>query len=201
MFGQKVAYHTINYQLSAQDSTYGEMPVATYNSSQDVIMMIELTEDSIMLGKFGFESEDEVTAYITISSFKAAFPSTEEPKSGDVFTLDEYGNDRPGDRGGKSFEITQRLDQEVGTINPLMGHYVWQIKARRLDFTFEPGLSAEKGSSQLTDDSFAGRLSGYTNPQINVKSSDDASDADADSKTIFDYTDFGDNDDVYGDYY
>jgi hypothetical protein len=44
-------------------------------------------------------------------------------------------------------------------------------------------------------------LSGYTNPQINVKSSDDASDADTDSKTIFDYTDFGDNDDVYGDYY
>ena len=70
MFGQKVAYHTIDYQLSAQDAIYGEMPVATYNPSKDIVMMIELTEDSIMLGKFGLESEDEVTAYIPISSEK-----------------------------------------------------------------------------------------------------------------------------------
>lgn len=201
MFGVDVVYYTLNYQLSAQDPIYGEMPNASYSTGQNIVMMLELTEQSIMLGKFGLEAEDEVTAFVTISSFKTKFPSIEEPKAGDVFTLEEFGDDRPGNRGGKSFEITERIDQEISKLNPLMGHYVWQIKARRLDYTFEPGLSPEKGAQQLTDSLSAGRLPGHTNPEISVKSTTDTSDVDTQSKTVFDYTDFGDNDDVYGDYY
>ena len=122
-----------------------------------------------------------------------------EPKSGDVFTLSEYGDDRPEGRGGKSFEVTQRLDQESSKINPLMGHYVWMVNAKRLEYTFNPGLTAEKKSDQVTDTSFSGRLSGHTNPQTNTKV-DSTNDSTTESKKIFDFTTDGD-DDVYGDYY
>jgi hypothetical protein len=200
LYGQQADYYVNTYQLSAHDVIYGEHPTAQFSAPVSVIMMLELSEDSIFLGKFGLESEDEVTAFVTISSFYTSFGPGKEPKSGDVFKLTEYGNDRPGNRDGKMFEITQRVDQDNSTINPLMGHYIWQIKARRVDFTFRPGLTAEKGLDQVTDGSFSGRLSGYTNPQTDTKI-DSTNDVDTESKKVFDYTVYGDNDDVYGDYY
>ena len=198
MFGQAVDYFTLNYQLSAHDAVYGEQPNATFSASKEVIMMVDLSETSIVLGNFGLQADDEVTAFITISSYKVAFGSTSEPKAGDVFQLSEYGDQRHGDRGAKTFEITERRDQDVAQINPLIGHYVWQLKARRVDYTFQPGLTAEKKSDQVYDDSFSGRLSGYTNEQTASKSYD--YDVDTDSSNVFDYSQYGDNDDVYGDY-
>ena len=214
LFGQKIEYFVYNYQLSAHDSIYGEQPTATYSHPITAVWFIELEETSLMLSKYGWQSEDEVTAYVPISSYSVLLSTAAnerpEPKSGDVFRLVEYGDDRPGDRGGKSFEITQRVDQEIGTINPLMGHYVWMIKAKRLDYSFEPGLSAdskpseagasEKGQDQVTDDTFTGRLSGYTNPQTTTKV-DNTNNADKDGSDVFDYGSFDDNDDVYGDYF
>ena len=46
------------------------------------------------------------------------------PNAGDVFQLTEYGDDRPGGKDGKIFEITERMDQMIGEINQLQGHYV-----------------------------------------------------------------------------
>ena len=160
-------------------------------------MYVELSEQSVLLNQFGILGDDDVTAMISISSYYAALSSENdprpEPKSGDVFVLTEYGNDRPGGRGAKMFEITQRLDQEVSQINPLMGHYIWMIKGKRLDYTFQPGLTAEKKSDQVYDDSFSGRLSGYTNDQTASKTYD--YDIDTESTTVFDYSQYGDNDD------
>jgi hypothetical protein len=79
-----------------------------------------------------------------------------------------------------------------------MGHYVWLIKGKRLDYTFQPGLTAEKKSDQVYDNAFSGRLSGYTNEQTDSKSY--TYDVDTESATVFDYSQYGDNDDVYGDY-
>ena len=170
LYGQKTEYFIHNYALSAHDAIYGEQPSATYSDGIEFVMFVELNEQSILLGQFGLTGDDEVTAYVPISGFYDTFGPGKEPKSGDVFTLTEYGDDRPGDRAGKSFEITQRLDQEVGSdINPLMGHYVWFLKAKRLDYTFEPGLTAERGADQVYDGSFAGRLSRYTNPKTDNK--------------------------------
>ena len=80
-----------------------------------------------------------------------------------------------------------------------MGHYVWLLTAKRHDFSYEPGLSAEKGSNQPSDTSYVGRLSGGDNtasPQSNY-----LNDVDAASKKIFDYDKYSDSaDDVYGDY-
>ena len=206
LYGQYTTYYTYNYKVSAEDSVYGEQTTTGYLSGIKMLMFVELEESSVFLSKFGLQGDDEVTAFVMISGFYAALSALSastpvdrpEPKSGDVFTLTEYGEDRVGGRAGKSFEITQRLDQEVSKINALMGHYVWLLKAKRLDYTFRPGLTAERASDQVHDGSFAGRLSGHTNPQTDIKTY--THNADVDSSTIFDYDSFGDNDDVYGDY-
>ena len=126
---------------------------------------------------------------------KTKHPVTDD----DVFELSEYGNDRFGGRGPKKFEITQRLDQEVSKINPLKGHYVWLLTAKRHDFSFEPGLSAENASTHPADTSYVGRLSGGENPA--TPQSSYINDIDAASKEIFDYDAYEDSDDnVYGDY-
>lgn len=200
LFGQSVDYYVSSYSLSAHDPVYGEQPHAVYNGPTQFVMFIELAEDSVMLSQFGLQGDDTVTAYIPISGFYNTFGTGKEPKAGDVFKLTEYGNTRPGERDGKSFEITQRLDQEINQINPLMGHYVWLVQAKRLDFSFQPGLTAEGGSDQVYDGSFSGRLSGYTNPQTDTKI-DSGNDVDAASKNVFDYTAFNNDEDVYGDYY
>ena len=163
-------------------------------------MAVELSETSPILAKFGLTSDDDVTAFFHVDSFTASFGlATAEPNVGDVFELSEYGNDRFGGRGPKKLEITQRLDQEVSKINPLMGHYVWLLTAKRHDFSFEPGLSAEKASTQPADTSYVGRLSCGENPA--TPQSSYINDIDAASKEIFDYDAYEDSDDnVYGDY-
>ena len=74
--------------------------------------------------------------------------------------MTEYGRGRPGNRNGKMFEVTEVLDQDISKTNQLGGHYVWIIKAKRYDYSFEPGLSAEKGSQQVYDNARNGILSG-----------------------------------------
>jgi len=206
LYGQEVEYFVYNYSTSGHDMVYGEHPTGSYHNAIKTVMLLTLNEGSILLSKFGLQGDDDITGWLSISTFSTTMSSLSvageqvtEPKSGDIFTLTEYGDDRPGDRGGKSFEITERLDQQVDAINPLAGHYVWQVKAKRLDYTFEPGLTAEKVSDQVYDNSFSGRLSGYTNPQTETKKIVD--DIDTEAKKTFDYTDVNDGDDVYGDYY
>ncbi len=201
-FGQKVDYYTLRYELSGHDSIYGEQPTAQYLASKEIVMYVDMTEQSVFLSQFGIQGDDDLTAMVAVSSFYTTLSTSEdvrpEPKAGDVIQLNEYGDGRPGGRGGKMFEITQRLDQENSQINPLMGHYVWLIKGKRLDYSFQPGLTAEKKMDQVLDDSFSGRLSGHTNPQTDTPTY--TSDADIASSTVFDYNAFGNDDDVYGDY-
>ena len=199
IFGNEIDYYVSTYALTAADNIYGEHPTATFHDPIKMVIMADLTENSIIFSQFGLMGDDEISGVIHIDTFKTSMGSltasgVTEPKSGDVFQLQEYGEDRPGDRNGKFFEITERLDEEISQINALMGHYVWLIKAKRYDHSFEPGVSGEKVSTQVTDDSFSGRLSGGDNPQTDVKPYDSTADDDA--------TDNFDNpyDDVYGNY-
>jgi hypothetical protein len=43
-------------------------------------------------------------------------------------------------------------------MNPLGGHYLWRIKAKRLEYSFQPGITGERGNDQVYDDTFAGVL-------------------------------------------
>ena len=108
-----------------------------------------------------------------------------------LLQLTEYGNDRPGGRNGNIYEITQRLDQDIAQINPLAGHYLWLIKAKRFEYSFEPGVTPEAQNQQVFEDTTSPTASGAQKPynyDVNIA-----------SKNIFDYsqTNYGD---VYGGY-
>jgi len=202
LYGQKVKYFRNTYNLLSADNVYGEQPTSRFEDPKEVVMAIKLSENALILSKFGYMSDETCTAYMHISSFYSAYPPDTEPKAGDVFQMSEYGNSRPGERDGKMYEITERLDQENSEINPLMGHYVWLLKAKRFDYSFEPNLPQEKGSNQVYDNNqygtitttipndktFAPRTSAYP------ESADSFS-----SKQIFDMS--VNNTEIYGGYY
>jgi hypothetical protein len=195
LYGQKINYYVNNFALSSADLLYGEDPLQKYSPPVTILAAINLNDNALMLSKYGLLSEDELTAFIHISGFYTTFGYDKEPKSGDVFQLVEYGRDRPGGRDGKFFEITERLDEDIAQINALAGHYVWLIKAKRFETSFEPGLSADAVNNQVYDDT--------KNTSLTAMSGADkpySYNADVESKNIFDYskTDYSD---VYGGYY
>ncbi len=72
-FGIKVDYYVNTYNTLSADNFYGEQPTKTFASPRKIILALTLNENAITLSKFGFESDDEVTAYVHISSFKTEF--------------------------------------------------------------------------------------------------------------------------------
>ena len=179
-FGVKVNYYVNTYNTLSADNFYGEQPTQTFADPRKITLAVTLNENAITLSKFGFESDDEVTAYIHISSFYDEFYTLSsvfepfgsdnivngkipegiydryfhfgpivEPKAGDVFELTEYGNDRPNNRQSKFFEITEKLDQDISQINNLQGHYVFLLKAKRLDYSFEPNIDFNDARSDV----------------------------------------------------
>jgi hypothetical protein len=192
LYGQKVNYYVNNFSLSSADLLYGEEPLQQYSPPKKIVMAVNINDNALMLSKYGLLSEDEVTAFIHISGFYETFGWDAEPKSGDVFQLWEYGRDRPGGRDGKFFEITERLDEDIAQINTLAGHYVWLVKAKRFEWSFEPGLSGSAVNQQVYDDTKPSTADGA---QKNY-----TFDINDNSKTVFDYskTDYSD---VYGGYY
>ena len=176
MYGTETTYFTNLQTIDTQDNLYGEEPTSGFQPGRKLVLVLNLNENAIVMQKFGLVSDDEVTAFVHIDEYYKIFGDNQEPKAGDVFELSEFGTDRPGGRSGKHFEITERIDQDVEQINPLIGHYIWLIKAKRHDYSFEPNIPREAESTQVEDD---------------VRQ---------DSLKIFDYTKYGDPDDVYGGY-
>ena len=194
-YGTSTTYFVRDFTLSAADKFYGENTVSGFKSGTTLVMVMNLSDNSITFSKFGLTSDDEVEAYIDISTYQSTLSSSYvsgeviEPKAGDVFQLTEFGNDRPGGRDGKYFEITERVDESINTINPLQGHYLYKIKARRFDFSYTDNDVEEGASEQITEDALSGKTTDTIQDYIN--------DLDTEQATYFNY---GDNDDVYGDY-
>lgn len=175
--GQKVDYYINTFTPLCADNTYGEQPTSVYIGPRQIKIVIELSESSLAMSKFGFNADDDVTGYFSINGFtktmsgEIAYDRLQQevaPKAGDVFQMKEYGNDRPGNRAGNYFQVTERRDQDVssGMMNPLGGHYVWRIKAKRLEYSFEPGLSGETGNDQVYDDTFSGILTSHYSDDV-----------------------------------
>jgi hypothetical protein len=197
LYGTSVNYYVRKFDLSKTDKVYGENPYEGYQVPQTFTMLIDLTDGAITYSQYGLISDDELAAIIdietyqkTLSSYYASSTVT-EPNAGDVFQLIEYGDDRPAGRNGKIFEITERLDENIGEINQLQGHYVFKLRARRNDHTFLPGLTTESKSTQVVDTSGVGPLTAIETDYIN----------DIDTEQASYFNEYGTNDDVYGDYY
>jgi len=238
-FGIKTKYFVNTFNTLSADNLYGEQPTKTFAKPIEFVMGVNLNENAITLSQFGFMSDDEITAYIHISSFEASFKDSlsevwktqydvVEPKAGDIFQLSEYGDDRPSNRQPKYFEVTEKIDEDIAQINPLAGHYIFLVKAKRFDFSFEPGIPFSDanltegigeaivgttftigdsaigkivGNNQIYEDTFAGRLSGGENPTTQPKK-EEYIEYNIDKVSKEDVFDMTVNDtDVYGDYY
>ena len=207
--GQHISYYVNTYDTNAADNLYGEHPTSVFAGPHDLKMYITLTENALKLSKFGFAPDDDVMGLISINAFTNTFSGLGiyeglnqdiEPKSGDIFQLSEYGSDRPGDRNGTYFEITEKLDQDIATINPLGGHFVWQVKGKRLEYSFQPGITGEQGNDQVYDDAYSGKLASDITGEGMSNNKAYNQNINADSATnVFDMP-ANDNTKVYGTY-
>ena len=126
-FGLPVDYYINTFNLSAADLLYGE----DFGNETDrkqfqgplsgMQMYIELSDDAINLSKFGFDPDDEFTAFVHISTFQS--------------TASAY------------------FDYAV------LGHYIWRLRGKRYNYSFESGLSSEPVNEQIYDSTFSGLLS------------------------------------------
>lgn len=159
--GWKIKYYVMKFDFTKADMFYGEDPLAKYEAAQDMIALVQLDEGNVSLARFGFNPEDAITMTFTINQFNQVFRDKEyflqgrevSPKAGDIVSLDEYGNTRFGNRGPKLFEITQVLDTNIKeNINQFGFQYVWQIRAKRFDYSYENTIPPEKGSTRAFED-------------------------------------------------
>ena len=164
-YGTQTTYYTHGYALTSHNFLYGEDPTAPYYPSGNVIMLTDITNDSLMLSKFGIQADCDMTAVIHISSFYERFGCGFEPKAGDLIQLTEYGADRPGGRSAPIYEITERDDEYLPMTNPLIGHYVWYIKCKRFEFSYENNIPNAPNNRQISDGGDYGRLAGGENPE------------------------------------
>jgi len=167
-FGTEVTYYTHGYSLSSHYYLYGEDTTSTFLSAGPMVMLTDITNDAIMLSKFGIMADCDMTCIIHIDSFKKIFGQYREPKAGDLIEMAEYGGfgDRPGGRGAPVYEITERDDQNLQfNANQLMGHYIWVMKCKRWEYSYEPGAPEEKLNTQFHDDEEYGREAGGDNPE------------------------------------
>jgi hypothetical protein len=194
-YGVEINYYISNFSLTASDLFYGEEMTRGFMPAQNLIVAPILNDDSLTFTHFGMMSDDEVEFYIDIYTFQNTlstfygYLSASEPRPGDLIELSEYGNDRPGGRSGKLFEITERLDQSIKDINQLQGHYVFKCRAKRYNYNYVHNTPSEANHSQVIDDTNVGQLTASDQSYAN--------DIDAIQQEYFDY---GSNDDVYGGY-
>lgn len=123
-----------------------------------------------------------------------------EPKSGDLIQVTPLGCDRPNGRGAKVYEITERTDQDVASLNPLLGHYVYRLRAKRYEYSFEPGAPKEPQNQQVFENSFSGILSSNIPGVVASDAKSYPGDIDTTSQTdVFNMN--VNNTNIYGSYY
>ena len=174
-YGTRTEYFVHGYTLSSHNFLYGEDATSKYLSAGD----------SIILSKFGVQADCDMTAVIHISSFWEKFGYNHEPKAGDLIKLTEYGMTRPGGRSAPIYEITERDDENVTLTNSLIGHYVWYLKCKRYEYSYEPGMKEAPASKQINDGGDYGRLPGGANPEELFQPYPDS--ANNSAKCIYDY--------------
>ena len=231
-YGIPISYFINTFNTLSADMLYGQDPTQEFFGPIEMQMYIELSDDAVSLTKFGFDPGDEFTAFVHISSFTtsvsskfdyASYNQSIEPKSGDLISLSALGCDRPNGRGEVVYQITERMDQDMAALNPALGHYVYRLRGKRFEYSFENGLSAratydtgglsstdwpqsEPANEQIFDNSFSGVLSSTLTDQTSSEgktyreSGKDPYDIDNSSKN--DVLDMSVNDtDIYGSYY
>lgn len=139
MFGQEVKFFSNLTTLSSADDLYGEDTVSGFGEGKELVVLLNLNNDSYLLSKFGIVADSDINGVIHPEMFEKLFGTGSEPKAGDVIELTEFGSDRIHfpKRGANVFELTEVIDEFQ--INPIAGHYLWFFKGRRYDYSHETG--------------------------------------------------------------
>ena len=150
--GQDVLYYSNLTSLSAINVLYGEEPDAGFGDGKNLVVLLNLTNDSYVLSKFGILADSDMTGVIHPKHFTEIFGLSSEPRTGDLMKMEEFGIDRLNypKRGPTVYELTEVIDEFQ--LNALGGHYVWFFKAKRYDYSFEnnsPGSG--QGNTPLND--------------------------------------------------
>jgi hypothetical protein len=96
LYGTYTDYYVYDYQLSSHDFFYGEEPLAPYLPPKGMRILVEVNNESLLLSKFGVQTDADATIIIPIDQFRQVFGGSAEPKSHDLIRLTELGLDRPG---------------------------------------------------------------------------------------------------------
>lgn len=100
LFGTAVSYFVHTYSLTGHDAIYGEHITTPFALPVNMLVLAQLNNDSLLLSKFGIQTDADLTVVIPIPDFAVAMGNPHaEPKSGDLISLDELGWDRPGGGG------------------------------------------------------------------------------------------------------
>lgn len=155
MYGQQINYFTNKSSLSGMNVLYGEEADAGFLEGQPMVVLLNLTNDSYLLSKFGIIADSDLNGVIHPEDFTAVFGLSSEPKPSDLLQLSEFGSDRINwpKRGATVYELTEVIDEFV--INALGGHYVWFFKAKRYDYSFEDGSPGSGQGNKPANDNDA----------------------------------------------
>lgn len=99
------------------------------------------------------------------------------------------------------YEITERRHQDFSLkVNTLLGHYVWVLRGKRFDYSYQPGISSECLMGDVGEETRTGLLSGGTQDQSPDK--DYPGNIEEESDELYDYNnpDLSDNTSPYGTY-
>jgi hypothetical protein len=153
--GQEVNYFVNKSALSGMNVLYGEEPDAGFLRGEKLIVLLNLTNDSYLLSKFGIVADSDMNGVIHPTDFTNVFGLSSEPKPSDLLQLSEFGQDRLNwpKRGATVYELTEVVDEFI--TNPLGGHYVWFFKAKRYDYSFEDGSPGSGVGNKPTNDNDA----------------------------------------------
>jgi hypothetical protein len=210
-YGVEIGYQVNTFDMGAMNSAYGEHTTMYWTDPVTIKMYLQMEEQSPMYSLAGFDSSDTITGYLHIKTFTALFSSLSvwnalnmpiEPKSQDKVIIYPFGCNRANGRGAKIFEVTEATDQDVGEINPLMGHYVWRIKGVRSEFNSATNEPRENVNNQIADNTFFGKLSSSLFPTLTGQEKAYDQNADETVKTqVFPPSTSGNNGSNYGNYY
>lgn len=103
LYGMGIHYYVHGYTLSGHDFIYGEQPTAAFSGPTPMLVMGIMESDSMLLSKWGIQSNSDFTAIIPRKVYAQMFGAQAEPKSGDLLRLVEWGCDRPGACGDPFF--------------------------------------------------------------------------------------------------
>lgn len=170
--GMPIYYFVYKFNIKRSDKIWGEDILAEYEEPFQIKAYVEVKDVPKILGPMGgFFADDTITAYIHIKTFNRKTKGMKvfedlklryEPKPSDLIQIIEFGCDRPGGRGAKLFEVTNKEDELISqNLNMGFAHYVWKITVKRFQYSYQDGAITpfgEEKNCQVYDNNIQGTI-------------------------------------------